>query len=129
MSVEWDGGDIAGSWAKTRRSSAEGITSPLSTFQRQLPVLLICCAWASEASLRRRAASAFLRSRFSLIKSAYRRAFSNEIAACDDNNLSTAVRAGVNACDVRLFSRYSTPISLACFTKGRQRTDRTCLRR
>ena len=34
------------------------------------------------------------------------------------------MRAGVNACGVRLFSRYSSPTSLVCLRSGRQSTDR-----
>src|ERR1700738_144119 len=35
----------------------------------------------------------------------YRRAFSSEIAACDASSSSTEIRAGVNTCEARLFSR------------------------
>jgi hypothetical protein len=58
------------------------------------------------------------------LRSLYSRAFSSETAACDANVSRTAIRAGVNTCDVKLFSRRSAPIRLVCFTRSRQSTDR-----
>ncbi len=65
-------------------------TSP-ATFQTMMPMILA-------STSRRIFASRSATSRYS-------RAFSSEMAACEATSFSTAIRAGLNARAVRLFSR------------------------
>ncbi len=64
------------------------------------------------SSLARSSISARWRSAISCFISSYSRAFSSEIAACAQRISITAMRSGVNAALVRLFSRYKMPANL-----------------